>query len=153
MNKLEHVDIMPYGCTEIEPELREAAELYRQRFSGAKLYILHGDLHELNILDDTKRFWGIDPNGMLAPLELECVRFISNDVRSHPSFGFAHRFELLLQSFGRFVDVRRLADMFIIYMAFTTYNSVFENEDPAQETAADLELIRTAKDWRAAHEI
>lgn len=152
MQKLANLDIMPYGRAEIEPELVYAAELYRQKFSGAKLYILHGDLHELNILDDNKRFWGIDPNGMLAPLELECVRFIRNDVRSHPSFGFAHRFELLMQSFSRFVDIHRLADMFIIDMAFITYNSVFENEDISQETLADLEIIRIAKEWRAAHE-
>ena len=153
IHKLEHADLMPYGREEIEPELRYAADLYRKVFGDSKLYVLHGDLHELNILDDTKRFWGIDPNGMIAPLELECVRFIRNDVRNHPQFGFAHRFELLLRSFARFVDIHRLADIFIIDMAFTTYNSVFENEDRAQETDADLELIRTAKDWKANHEV
>jgi len=107
---------------------------------------MHGDLHELNILDNGKRFYGIDPNGMLGPLELECVRFIRNDVRNHPSFGYAQRFEILLRSFGRFVDIKRLADMFIIDMAYCTFNSTFENEDPA-ETYVDLELISIAKEW------
>lgn len=151
--KLEHADLMPYCREEITRELEYAVNLYERKFSDSKLYVLHGDLHELNILDDGKRFWGIDPNGMIAPVELECVRFIRNDARNHPSFGFKHRFELLLQSFSRFVDIHRLADMFIIDMAFTTYNSVFENDDPSQETLADLELIRVAKAWRNEHEI
>ncbi len=153
MNKLADADSMPYCREEIENELRYAVDLYEKNFSGAKLYVLHGDLHELNILDDTKRFWAIDPNGMLAPIELECVRFIRNDVRNHKAFGFKHRFELLLQSFSRFVDIHRLADIFIIDMAFTTYNSVFENETPDTETFADLELIRIAKEWKVHHEV
>ena len=36
--------------------------------------------------------------------------------------------------------------MFIIDMAFCTYNSTFENETP-EETLVDLELIRIAKEW------
>lgn len=145
--KLAHADEMPYCRDEIEPELLYAIDLYEKTFSSAKLYILHGDLHELNILDNGKRFYGIDPNGMLGPIELECVRFIRNDVRNHPSFGFEARFEILLNSFARFVDIHKLVDMFIIDMAFCTYNSVFENEDP-KETYDDLELIRIAKDWK-----
>ena len=43
--------------------------------------------------------------------------------------------------------MNRLLDIFIIDMAFCTYNSVFENEDP-KETLDDLELIRIAKERR-----
>ena len=140
---------MPYGRGLIEPELIHAAELYQAVFADAKRYVLHGDLHELNILDDGKRFYGIDPNGMLGPIELECVRFIRNDVRNHPSSGFERRFDLLLRSFSRFADTDRLLDIFIIDMAFCTFNSVFENDDP-KETYDDLELIRIAKNRKKA---
>ena len=149
--KLARADLMPYCREQIEPVLRDAIILYEERFSSAQLYVLHGDLHEQNILDNGQRFYGIDPNGMLAPLELECVRFIRNDVRNHPAFGFAERFDVLLHSFARFVDIHKLVDMFIIDMAFCTYNSVFENED-SQETFVDLELIRIAKEWKEKNE-
>ena len=146
-DKIRNCAAMPYGREQIEPELIEAAELYRAGFQNARRYVLHGDLHENNILDDGKRFYGIDPNGMLGPIELECVRFIRNDVRNHPEDGFEQRFETLLRHFSRFVELDRLLDIFIIDMAFCTYNSVFENEDP-KETLDDLELIRIAKDWK-----
>ncbi len=144
-DKIRTCDAMPYGREQIEPELIEAAELYREVFRNARHYVLHGDLHENNILDDGKHFYGIDPNGMLGPVELECVRFIRNDVRNHPDVGFEQRFEILLRHFSRFVDLSRLLDIFIIDMAFCTYHSVFENEDP-KETLDDLELIRIAKE-------
>ena len=147
--KLSNVDLLPYCREEIEPELRYAVELYQETFGDAKLYIMHGDLHEQNILDNGKRFFGIDPNGMLGPIELECVRFIRNDVRNHPAFGYEARFDILLRSFARFVDINKLVDIFIIDMAFCTYNSVFENED-SKETYVDLELIRIAKNWKAS---
>lgn len=143
--KRETVAQVPYCRDEVTAVLDEAIELYESRFKDANRYILHGDLHELNILDNGKRFWGIDPNGMLAPLELECVRFIRNDVRNHPSCGYQNRFEKLMDYFSRFVRADKLADMFIIDMAFCTYNSTFENEEP-DETLVDLELIRIARE-------
>lgn len=144
--KLANASAMPYLRDKIQPELEYAVKLYEEYFSNSPRYILHGDLHEQNILDDGTRFWGIDPNGMLGPIELECVRFIRNDVRNHPSFGYEQRFEILLNSFARFVDIERLVRIFIIDMAYCTYNSVFENEDP-QETYVDLQLIQIAKEW------
>ena len=146
-DKLAHADTMPYCRELIEPELKYAVELYRERFAEAKKYIVHGDLHEQNILDNGERFYGIDPNGMLGPIELECVRFIRNDVRNHPEFEFSERFDILIQWFAKFVDVSRLVDIFIIDMAFCTFNSVFENETP-KETYDDLDLIRIAKEWK-----
>ena len=56
------------------------------------------------------------------------------------------RFEILLRSFGRFVDICRLDKKLIIDMAFYTYNSTFENDEP-DETRVDLELIRIARRW------
>lgn len=141
---------MPYCRIEIELELAYAIELYEKEFANVPKYIIHGDLHERNILDDGNRFWGIDPNGMIGPIELECVRFIRNDIRNHPNFGFEERFKILLYSFSRFVDIKRLAKMFMIDMAFCTYNSVFENEQP-DETYVNLELIHIAKNWLSSH--
>lgn len=144
--KLAAIDTVPYNRKEVKEELEYAIALYAAEFMESQRYILHGDLHELNILDDGERYWGVDPNGMCAPLELECVRFIRNDVRKHPEIGYTERFEEHLSFFRRFVDLNKLVKMFIIDMAFCTFNSTFENETP-EETLVDLELIKIAKNW------
>ncbi len=139
-----NIDAIPYCKEEVVRELDDAIELYRNTFADAALYYIHGDLHENNILDDGTCFHGIDPNGMIAPLAFEFVRYIRNDVRNHPEFGYANRFNILTECFTRFMERTLLVKAFIIDMAFCTYNSVFENEKP-DETLVDLELIRIAK--------
>ena len=145
--KMNHLDEMPYCREEIEPLLHKAQEQYQSVFGDAPLYVIHGDLHEQNVLDDGKRFWGIDPCGFIAPIEFECVRFIRNDVRNHPSFGYKERLDILLRSFSRFVsNTDKLVKAFLIDMAFITFNSVFENESPA-ETLTNLAVIAAAEEW------
>ena len=129
---------------EIKQELAFAWELYEETFDNSPLYILHGDLIDLNVLDDGERYYGVDPIGFLAPIELECARFIRNDTRNHPEEGYENRFVRLVDFFERFFDRDRLIKMFVIDMAYCTYNSVFENDTP-DETKVDLELIRIAK--------
>jgi len=145
-DKLEHTDELVYLKNPVEVVLKRAKLLYEKVFSDAKLYVVHGDLHSMNILDDGTRWWGIDPNGMIAPKELELVRFIRNDVRSHPEFGYKERFETLVHNFSRFVDKKRLMQMYVIDMAFCTYNSVFENEKD-DETLLNLKLIEIAEEY------
>lgn len=143
-SKLENLSAVPYCRNEIGRELTYAIELYGKEFANAPKYILHGDLHEWNILDDGNRYWGIDPNGLLGPIELECVRFIRNDVRNHPAFGFEERFKTLIHNFARLVDSEKLVKIFIVDMAFCTYNSAFKNEKP-DETRVNLKLIDIAR--------
>ncbi len=143
--KLANIDTVKVKHDEIKAEMEFALDLYNKTFKDSELYIVHGDLHAKNVLDDGKTMYGIDPNGFIAPIELECVRFIRNDVRDHASFGYKARYELLLDYFARFVDKNRLNKMFIIDMALCTFNSVFENEDD-KETCVDLELIHIAKE-------
>ncbi len=129
---------------EIKEELAFAWDLYCETFDSEPLYILHGDLIDLNVLDDGERYYGVDPIGFLAPIELECARFIRNDTRNHPEEGYENRFSRLLDFFERFFDREKMLKMFVIDMAYCTYNSVFENDTP-DETLVDLELIRIAR--------
>ncbi len=144
--KCRTIDMVPYRKQEIMAVLEEASELFGREFASAPRYIVHGDLHMLNVLDDGKRLWGIDPNGMCAPIEMEGVRFIRNDIRTHPEMGYTNRFETLIRFFSQLFDEKRLTEMFLIDMAFCTYNSTFENETE-EETLVDLELIRIAREW------
>lgn len=146
LDKAAHIDTVPFLRDETNAVLQKAIGLYDTYFADAQPYILHGDLHELNVLDDGKEFWGIDPNGFIAPLELECVRFIRNDVRTHENFGLKERFSILVENFSRFCDRIALVRMFYIDMAFCTFNSTFENSEP-DETLLDLELLKIAEEW------
>lgn len=146
LDKKANIDTVPFLRCEIDAALKKAVELYDTYFADSQQYILHGDLHELNVLDDGKQFWGIDPNGFIAPLELECVRFIRNDVRTHENFGLRERFNILVENFSRFCDKTALVRMFYIDVAFTGFNSTFENGEP-DETLMDLELLKIAEEW------
>ncbi len=144
--KIANMSIVKFFPEQIEKELKEAEKLYLNNFSDEKKYVIHGDLHELNILNDGQNFWGIDPIGFVGPIELECVRFIRNDVRNHKSFGLYERFDVLMRNFSRLVDAKKLALLFQIDMAFCTYNSTYENDTP-EETQLDLQLITIVKEW------
>lgn len=146
MEKIRTIDTVPYRKAEVSAVLDEAKILFDREFAEAQRYIVHGDLHMLNVLDDGDHLWGIDPNGMCAPIEMECVRFIRNDVRTHPELGYANRFSTLVEFFSGLLDRKRLVEMFFVDMAFCTFNSTFENETE-EETMVDLELIRIAREY------
>jgi streptomycin 6-kinase len=48
--------------------------------SHQELYLLHGDLHHENILNDGTQWVAIDPKGIVGPLEYEVGRFIMNPI-------------------------------------------------------------------------
>ena len=104
------------------------------------------DLHSQNLLDDGECMYGIDPYGVIAPIEFEFVRFIRNDMKEHIAFGYENRFDILLHSFSKLGDIRRIVYAFYIDMAFCTYNSTFEHEEE-EDARIDLELIEIAKKW------
>jgi len=138
--RCDDTSVLRFCNKEIKDALTLAWNLYIQIFEDSPLYILHGDLIDLNVLDDGNRYYGIDPIGFIAPIELECVRFMRNEIRKHPENGYRVRFDQLTEFFSEFFDRDRLKTMFVIDMAYCTYNSVFEN-DTADETKIDLELI------------
>ncbi len=138
--RLDDTSTLRFCDAKIKETLKLAWNLYMSTFEDGPLYILHGDLLDLNILDDGNRYYGVDPIGFLAPIELECIRFMRNEIRNHPEDGYRNRFDQLVDFFSEFFDKDRLIRMFVIDMAYCTYNSVFEN-DTSDETKVDLELI------------
>ena len=137
---------IPYLRKEVCQALLDAISLYHNTFDTEQHYVIHGDLHASNILDDGKHCWAIDPCGYVAPLEFECVRFILNDVRSTAVESRSQRFDFLITWFGQFVDPVKLAKACIIDGAFIAFNSTFEHETP-EETWFILENIRCATEW------
>lgn len=45
-----------------------------------QLFLLHGDLHHENIIEDRSTWIAIDPQGVIGPLEYEVIRFIMNPI-------------------------------------------------------------------------
>ena len=62
--------------------LLEKARLLAQKLLSTEqeLYLLHGDLHHENILQDHQEWIAIDPKGVIGPLEYEVGRFIMNPI-------------------------------------------------------------------------
>lgn len=150
--KLAAIDTVPFLKGPIRRMLEEAVDMYRQFFEGEPLYYIHGDLHCFNILDDGDRFCGIDPNGMIAPLAFEYVRFIRNDIKAHPKFGFLSRLEMLLQSFARFCRKEAIVRALVIDLAFTTFNSTFENETE-EDAVLNMKVADAAYEWLEANRL
>jgi len=101
-----------------------------------------------NVLDDGEEFRAIDPNGMIAPLVFECVRFIRNDIKSHLEFEPLERLKILLYSFGKFFNTTDVVNALIVDLAFTTYNSTFEN-DREDDALLNMQVIEAAKRYLA----
>lgn len=117
---------------QIEYCLQKSITLYEKYFKKAPCCLIHGDLHEFNIIKSQNEYVAIDPIGFAAPIEFEAVRFIRNDVLRNSEFGMQQRFELLLQYFSKWLSPEKLAIAEFIDLSFTTYNSVFENESNTQ---------------------
>jgi len=78
-----------------------------------KLYLLHGDLHHENILQQRSSWIAIDPKGVVGELEYEMGAFIRNPVpdllETHNAQNIImHRIEYLSKSFG--FEQQRLID-------------------------------------------
>lgn len=128
-DKINNIDKVPFQKNEISNQLNIALDLYDKNFKDACKYIIHGDLHPFNMLNDSKKIFGIDPYGTIAPLVFEFVTFIRNDVREHKNFGYLNRFNILVNYFSNFAKKDELVAAFLIHMAFTNFNSTFEYPD------------------------
>lgn len=144
--KLAHIDTVPFLRESIRRMLQDAISMYEQHFAAAPLYYIHGDLHSFNLLNDGKEFRGIDPNGMIAPLAFEYVRFLRNDIKAHPSFGFQSRLDVLLQCFGKFHRKADIVRALIIDLAFSTFNSTFEHEND-EDALLNISVYNAALSW------
>ena len=127
--KIANLDKVPFQKNEISNQLKIALKLYDETFEDSNKYIIHGDLHPFNMLNDSNKIYGIDPYGVIAPIAFEYVTFIRNDVREHKNFGYLSRFQLLVDYFSKYVKENELISAFLIHLAFTNYNSTFEYPD------------------------
>lgn len=60
--------------------INKAINLYKELFDGSECRLIHGDLHEKNMLLLGKNLIAIDPLGGYAPLEFEFTKYIENQL-------------------------------------------------------------------------
>lgn len=101
-------------------------------FSNMKNYYIHGDLHQFNIIKNTSRYVAIDPIGFKAPKEFETARFIRNDILKNTGFEMTERFGLLVDYFSKWCNKDLIIRAEYVDLAYTLYNSTFENDSPSQ---------------------
>lgn len=143
--RLQDAGALPYCGAPIRAHLQEAVSLYARCFAQQPLYLLHGDLHEYNILKGENGYVAVDPIGLRAPLAFETARFIRNDVLRNVDFGVPARLELLTTYFGRWLPSDQVRAALYIDLSYTTYNSVLENETP-RETERMLALLDAVRE-------
>lgn len=149
--RLQSAEKLPYCSAPIAKHLQLAAALYERCFAKETMYLIHGDLHEYNILKGANGYVAVDPIGFCAPLAFETSRFIRNDVLRNAKFGTTARLSLLFDYFGRWLPVEQVQAALYIDLSVTTYNSVYENETP-RETERMLALLDTVRAGLAHNE-
>lgn len=145
-SRMESCDEVPYLKSEIKIALKKALHLYDNVFKNEKLFYIHGDLHEFNILKNHDCYVAIDPIGFKAPAEFEVSRFIRNDMLKNSGFGLNERFELLLNYFSKWLNRDLIICAEYIDLAYTLYNSTFENDTP-QQTEKMISLLNTVSEY------
>lgn len=142
--KLEDIDTLPFCKGQIKDHLETAVHMYEKYFSDSPMYLCHGDLHTFNIILGTEGYVGVDPIGVIAPRELEYVRFIRNDILNSRSFGMRERLNLLLSYFSRWAGKKSLLLFLYIDTVYVTFNCTFEHPDdgPTRYNLKLLNIIR-----------
>lgn len=142
--KLKDIDTVPYCRSQIQEHLETAIKMYDLYFADAPRFLCHGDLHTFNIILGKDGYVAVDPIGLIAPRELEFVRFIRNDILNIKTFGMRERLSLLLAYFSRWAGKKSLLLFLYIDTVYVTFNCTFEhpNDGPAKVNLELLSVIR-----------
>jgi streptomycin 6-kinase len=120
--------------------------------SQSETWLLHGDLHHYNVLNDARRGWlAIDPKGVVGEVEFEVGAMIRNPIENPDLFTSSETVERRLSCFARRLDLdveRALRWAF----AQAVLSAIWEVEDGFAIDAGNprIRLATTIRDMMAS---
>lgn len=118
---------LDYG-ERIDEYVDKAIALYKNNFADDKVYLLLGDAHKYNLIEDNGKYIAIDPIGYIAPKEIEFARYIGT-VLTEDLDSIKENLEKALSLFSKYSSKDKILKALFIDVVFRLHNTTFENDD------------------------
>lgn len=127
--RLKHM-ILPEEAIELVKKFENKSNHFFQNYNN--LYLLHGDLHQYNMLYDGEKITAIDLSPQQASFSIEIAKFIENELFRNINniFQILNTF-LLVFKFDVINDDELLEGLFID-SCYRTFDSFIENENKSE---------------------
>lgn len=128
MSKLDKLDCVQ---PRVAQSVRKAIEIYNDKFTNNKQYIIHGDMHRHNLLVLNNIIKAIDPIGYIAPFEIEYARYIGTELKmiidTSIEKDILSIWQDMLDYFSEFSPL--ISEALYVDVVFRMHNATFENDD------------------------
>ncbi len=118
---------LEYG-KEIDEYVKKAIDIYNSEFASDKLYLLLGDTHKYNLIEDKNGYIAIDPIGYIAPKEIEFARYIGT-VLTEDLTNADKNLQKAIELFSRYSTKDKILKALFVDIVFRLHNTTFENDD------------------------
>lgn len=118
---------LDYGKA-IDEYVDKAITLYKKTFAKDKLYLLLGDAHKYNLIEDKDGYIAIDPIGYIAPKEIEYARYIGT-VLTEDLDNAGENLQKAVGLFSKYSTQEKIIKALFIDVVFRLHNTTFENDD------------------------
>ena len=112
----------------ISAYVEEANRVYEEAFAQEEKYLLLGDVHQYNLLDDGGDYVAIDPIGYIAPKEFEAARYIGTVLTEHID-DVSYQLRNAIEKFSAIYNKRLLTAALFVDVVFRLHNTTFEDEN------------------------
>lgn len=118
---------LSYG-KDIDEYVEKAIDIYNKDFADDKLYLILGDVHKYNLIEDMKGYIAIDPIGYVAPKEIEFARYIGT-VLTEDLDNARSNLEKAVDLFSAYSTRDKIVKALFVDVVFRLHNTTFENDD------------------------
>lgn len=120
-------ETLDYG-RQIDEYVKKAVEIYDEEFGKDKTYLILGDVHKYNLIEDREGYVAIDPIGYIAVKEIEYARYIGT-VLTEDADNISKNLERVVSLFSKYSTKDRIIKALFVDVVFRLHNTTFENDD------------------------
>lgn len=120
-------ETLDYG-RQIDEYVKKAVEIYDEEFGKDKTYLILGDVHKYNLIEDREGYVAIDPIGYIAVKEIEYARYIGT-VLTEDADNISKNLERAVSLFSKYSTKDRIIKALFVDVVFRLHNTTFENDD------------------------